>query len=1454
MRTMAFQTKTWGWKGMAARLLLVPVLAGASAATVRAQALTPSPSATPTSTSSNTEKARQLVAQAQTALKKGDLATAEKLAKQAQDLRATLAYTETRPETVLAEVARKKLTASGTKTAGGDPKELMKLGRQALVAGKIDQAQDYASQANQAATAKGMRWGLFDDTPASLAKDVQDARKKADRAQSDSLFKKAKELFAAKPATEAERLQNLDQAMNMAYQAKNLHGDYSIWDLGDKPDSLIAKIESEKVQLRKKAGTTIATATKAVEDKAKTVASDVKQAAATVKSTVKETVAKAELKVPAPTLSTALDPAKAEVLKLVGEGRELLAQGQVIEAKAKAEAARALAEQSRLTAAVFADAEDSPAKLAGAVQSTGKEMIDGLVKEADTQVASKATEKAEAALTTARELSEGLGLYTKAIDEKIAKIGGKAPMTVVMPAAPTIAKAPVAPAPIAPMAVAVQPMLPVTPPAVAAPNLLDQAAKELANGDLEMARKIAIQAHNGGDAAMKANAQSLLRQIDVEATAANKKTAQQAFANAVTTFNNKQYDTALEVFAKIDPALLTDAQKEQAKSYMEQCLDKTEPKIKLAVASEEAPGVARVGNLRPVNENVDLTPARANEEPKVEKPKGTLVAVNEKPANTVADEQKAMAEVAFQKLRQDGLDAMKAAGDSWSRGDTDTAMKLLEEYGTKVRASSQSAARQANLLRPIDTRLEGYTKLKHHADYVKKEATEKDAVRRDRLNGNVAEQMKQEEVKRKVAEINGLMKDKKFVEAEKLAAQVKLLDPDNPTLTFIADQTKYARRKEDWARIEAGNEQFNLDALNAANKSGPSLTDDKPLVINPEASRRAALRGEDPYQRRMTEQERKIEQTLSGSVSMKFDNTTLREAITALRSNSGLNIVTDDVALEDEKISLESVVVNEDLKNLSMKDALSILLEKARCAFVVENNVVKITTTKRSKGRLVTKVFHVMDLVTPIPEYGLSPHHTFAGAMAAKNGVGGLPGAQQSGPTPFIPNSGIKGGELVSNGLGLPGSNPGGVPNVSGVIQNTNEGRGQLAMSPQRGAYSQQLMKLVTGMVRPYSWSDLGGNGNLSYYDIGGALVVNQTADVIGEVQQLLDSLRRLQDLSVSVEIRVVSLSEAFFERVGVDFSMNIKTNNTTLEREFATSQFRPQPFLNDINSRGIVGFSPATSFTSDLDVPIRPSSFGLSLPPFGGYQPSLGPTTNGGLSLGLAFLNDIQVYMFLEAAQGNRRVNIMQAPKITMFNGQTSTIFVGDMSFFTTGLQVLNVGGQFVYLPQNTAIPIGQGFNPQGQGTSSGVSVTVQAVISSDRRFVRLNLTPTLTALASANVPLFPITTFVTPVFEGGSQGQPIPFTQFYQQPSFTEISAQTTVAVPDGGTVLLGGLKTMAQGRNEFGPPVLANVPYLNRLFKNIGIGTETRHVMLMVTPRIIINSEEELRQTSDQGIGGN
>ena len=129
----------------------------------------------------------------------------------------------------------------------------------------------------------------------------------------------------------------------------------------------------------------------------------------------------------------------------------------------------------------------------------------------------------------------------------------------------------------------------------------------------------------------------------------------------------------------------------------------------------------------------------------------------------------------------------------------------------------------------------------------------------------------------------------------------------------------------------------------------------------------------------------------------------------------------------------------------------------------------------------------------------------------------------------------------------------------------------------------------------------------------------------------------------------------------------------------------------------------PATNgspgvFTSDLDIPIRSSSFQYAIPPFA-YPNN--PGFNGGLSLGLAFLSDIQVFMFMEAAQGDRRTNVMQAPKLTLFNGQTATITVSDQQFFVTAVTVTGFGGQIVFTPTNTPIPT----NTAGKVTGGGMS-----------------------------------------------------------------------------------------------------------------------------------------------------
>ncbi|MEQ8791207.1 MAG: hypothetical protein RIC55_33400 [Pirellulaceae bacterium] len=82
-------------------------------------------------------------------------------------------------------------------------------------------------------------------------------------------------------------------------------------------------------------------------------------------------------------------------------------------------------------------------------------------------------------------------------------------------------------------------------------------------------------------------------------------------------------------------------------------------------------------------------------------------------------------------------------------------------------------------------------------------------------------------------------------------------------------------------------------------------------------------------------------------------------------------------------------------------------------------------------------------------------------------------------------------------------------------------------------------------------------------------------------------------------------------------------------------------------------------------------------------------------------------------------------------------------------------------------------------------------------------------------------------------------------QLPTFSFTTVNTTVTAPDGGTVLLGGIKRASEGSTTRGVPLLGKVPGLNRLFNNRGIGRSMQASNMSVVPRIIILEEEEERQ---------
>ncbi|MFO0927921.1 MAG: hypothetical protein U0736_12915 [Gemmataceae bacterium] len=428
-------------------------------------------------------------------------------------------------------------------------------------------------------------------------------------------------------------------------------------------------------------------------------------------------------------------------------------------------------------------------------------------------------------------------------------------------------------------------------------------------------------------------------------------------------------------------------------------------------------------------------------------------------------------------------------------------------------------------------------------------------------------------------------------------------------------------------------------------------------------------------------------------------------------------------------------------------------------------------------------------------------------------------------------------GNPVGSAMGGSMLNGGGPQTPS--LSTSNQGGVGVAKRAASNTTEEQLIKLITSTIAPRTWGEMGGPGTIDFHPLTMSLVINQTPDIQEQIQDLLGALRKLQDQEVAVEVRFISVSEDFFERIGVNFNMNFLTDkgNKRFEPALLNNSFvvDSSRFINAFDpKRFIAGLTPAGTLTPTLDIPVTNNSFFQTVPNFGGY-------TTGGLSMGLAFLSDIQVFLFLEAVQGDQRANVMQAPKLTLFNGQTATLNVFDQQSFVTGVQVQQLpGGQFSIVPQNS---------PQ----FFGVFLTIQAVISADRRFVRMSMPVQLTNLMPGPITAFPV---VVPIFtsiEGNQSGQPVVFTQYLQQPATTFVSVQTTVAVPDGGTVLMGGLKRLSEARSEFGPPILSKLPYINRLFKNVGYGRETDSMLIMVTPRIIVQEEEQEMQTGYRGEAG-
>jgi general secretion pathway protein D len=566
-------------------------------------------------------------------------------------------------------------------------------------------------------------------------------------------------------------------------------------------------------------------------------------------------------------------------------------------------------------------------------------------------------------------------------------------------------------------------------------------------------------------------------------------------------------------------------------------------------------------------------------------------------------------------------------------------------------------------------------------------------------------------------------------------------------------------------------------------------------------------------------------------VLLKFQESPLSAVIDQLGKLAGVNIHLDPLGLAEENVSSDTPVTIDLATEVSLASALKIILQPLKLSYVIKDEVLKITSEQLRDNEVYPVTYSVADLIVSIPNFtpnrGLGLTGALSGALADARGSLGAAGGF-GGSTPLSVAAAAGGG--TTNAMVNPAVmaqlnqlNTGGPP-ATGVNQPFGFGPAGAAGGAQ--ADFDSLIDLITATIQPTTWDDVGGPGSIQPFETNLSLVVSQTQEVHEQIKDLLEQLRRLQDLQVTIEVRFITLNDNFFERIGVDFDFNIDDN---VKVNPAT--------LDDQSPSVTVGLLPAAAgapfpnFTADLDIPFRQDSFTLATPQFG--QPV------DVASFGFAILSDIEAFLLVQAAQGDRRSNVLQAPKVTLFNGQQA--FVSDTSQTPFVISVIPVVGDFAAAQQPVIVVL-----------SEGTFLSVQAVVSNDRRFVRLTVVPFFSQIGDVKEFTFTGSKTVRRSSSNSMDGDDtssesddtVETTEgvTVQLPTFSFVTVTTTVSVPDGGTVLLGGIKRLSEGRNEFGVPILSKLPYLNRLFKNVGIGRETQSLMMMVTPRIIIQEEEE------------
>ncbi|MFO8013007.1 MAG: hypothetical protein R6X20_06835 [Phycisphaerae bacterium] len=567
---------------------------------------------------------------------------------------------------------------------------------------------------------------------------------------------------------------------------------------------------------------------------------------------------------------------------------------------------------------------------------------------------------------------------------------------------------------------------------------------------------------------------------------------------------------------------------------------------------------------------------------------------------------------------------------------------------------------------------------------------------------------------------------------------------------------------------------------------------------------------------------------LQEQIDLDFEKTSLDNVLNYISEvQRGLNIVIDP-DISTAGIDMSTRVVDLKVKQVSVESVLQLILG-ADLGYRVESGYILVTTREKLQQNLPVVTYPVQDLVATIPDFGQEAPRfevgdvTQAAAQAASGGGGAF-------------------GDLFGAGGDLGAEEgPAGPQELRDLIQRTVNNQSDPNVA---------------------AWGDEGGPAAIEY--MNGLLIVTQTRIGHDKVSGLLEQLRRERAIMISVESRFCQVTDEFLQDITLDVDVAFlnapgggPVHWSAAGREIQnpgdipggagyrtlpTARNQPvRQFYEDLDGDGVldpvtdINGNPIGQVLTDPNLvsqtggaygqPIVLANTGsnnqgtstllnLAATAFSNFGPN-----EGGLAVSGVFLDDIQLGFLLRAIQADVRSTTLQAPRITLYNGQRAYISVSAVNTYIADMEPVVAEAAVGWDPTVGAVPV-------------GVTLDVKATVSADRRYVQMDLRPQVAALDNLRA---------VPVQAAVPAGVA---TTNIELPEVSVQDFKTTVSVPDGGTLLLGGTRIYEEQEVETGVPILSKVPILKRVFNNRASVRRAENLLIMIRPQIIIQAEQEAK----------